>query len=114
MSATSDSSLVDLKNADLTWRQWEGANLYGADLRVANLSNSNLSNADLRYANLSGAHLSDTKFQGARYTTKAMQVKDVEGKLVSIKPTQWPEEFDPKAKGAICVDCQIHTIRVSK
>lgn len=63
------------------------ADLGGADLRGANLRGANLRSADLRGAELSGADLSGAHLRRARYTSD----------------TKWPDNFDPRAAGAILV-----------
>ncbi len=65
----------------------EGLDLSGMELRGANLHRANLSGADLTAANLSNADLSNTILVGATYTTQ----------------TEWPEDFDPEAAGAVLV-----------
>jgi uncharacterized protein YjbI with pentapeptide repeats len=75
---------LDLSGADLSF-----SNLVGVDLRGADLYG-----ADLRWANLSGANLS-----GANYNTAPFQ--DELGN--TYQPTQWPDDFDPVAAGAVDV-----------
>jgi len=89
-----------MKGASLSYDNLYGANLSGVDLRRADLRY-----AYLQGANLSGADLNGALLQGARYNTNTIQVKDVHGNTLTLKPTQWPQGFDPKAAGAICDDC---------
>jgi hypothetical protein len=70
-------------------------NLKAADLREASLIGADLRRADLREAGLNKA----------KYNKKTVQEKDMDGKLVTIEPTRWPVGFDPDARGASCVDC---------
>lgn len=51
---------ANLRDADLS-----GADLNGANLRYADLSDADLSGADLRYADLNGADLSGANLRGA-------------------------------------------------
>ena len=106
---------ADLRRADLRWSNLSEA-ILGADLTEAKLTGANLRDADLRWSNLSGANLSEanlsgadlrgvkmnnetdlrgTKLQGAKYNTKMIQEKNVQGNLVTMEPTQWPQGFDP-------------------
>jgi uncharacterized protein YjbI with pentapeptide repeats len=99
-----------LIGADLIGTQLNGADLRGADLNGADLRGADLNGADLRRSDLNGADLRRSDLRGAKlqkatYNTKVVQEKDVDGKLVTLKPTQWPQGFDPKAAGAICDDC---------
>ncbi len=119
---------ANLRNADLHREWWHKANLHGvlllkADLSEANLMSANLSRAELTKANLSRANLSGANLSGAnlhgadlhdaKYNRAEMQeldpqgkpVLDEKGQPVIIGVTQWPQGFDPKAAGAICVDC---------
>jgi len=86
---------IYLNGAILRRANLRGTDLRGTDLSGADLSGANLSGADLSGANLSGADLSGANLKGAKYNTKAISTKE---------PTQWPQGFDPKAAGAICVD----------
>lgn len=92
--------------------------LLNADLSVANLSETNLQDANLSGANLvqahlGGANLSGANLKGAKYNTKAMEGKDVygqsvtdeQGKPITVEPTYWNPDFNPRTAGAICVDC---------
>jgi uncharacterized protein YjbI with pentapeptide repeats len=60
LAARVDGLQVDLRSANLT-----GADLEGADLRYANLQGANLRGADLRYANLMGADLGGANLRRA-------------------------------------------------
>jgi len=64
-----------------------GADLSGADLRGANMFGADLFNADLSSADLRGADLSWVRLTGARYN----------------EHTQFPEGFDPVARGMVGV-----------
>jgi len=103
-----DLSGAELHGANLSEARLQGADLSGTDLskaclRNADLSDANLSEARLQGADLSGADLQGAKLQGAKYNSKPLHVKRREETL-TLKPTQWPQEFDPQSKGAICVD----------
>jgi uncharacterized protein YjbI with pentapeptide repeats len=91
---------ANLYRAFLTGADLTGAYLIDADLREADLNNGKLQGADLSDAHLSGANL-----KGTNYNMKPMQLKDTHGNPLTLEPTQWPQEFDPKTEGAICVDC---------
>jgi hypothetical protein len=124
---------ANLYGADLSGANLKEASLKNAHLINAILSGINLSLTDLSGANLSGAILKETdlsgpiglrktdlrgttmnnetvltgiKLQGVEYNTKVIQEKDGQGNPITIKPTRWPQGFDPKAKGAICIDCK--------
>ena len=108
-----DLSRAHLAAAEMFDAHLSGARLGGADLGGADLSGADLGRADLSGADLSRADLEDANLQGAKYTTKTIQVKyangqpatDSQGNPIIIYPTRWPKGFDPKAAGAICVDC---------
>jgi uncharacterized protein YjbI with pentapeptide repeats len=107
-----DATLLraNLANATLTDAILSNADLNSADLTNADLTNANLANADLGGANLnsadlSRANLSNANLHGARYNKKMIQRKDEYGTPFTTGPTQWPQGFDPKGAGAICVDC---------
>jgi len=72
------------------------AGLLSGSKPIISMSDADLSNA----TNLNTADLSR-----AEYNTKPMQVKNAQVNSVTLGPTQWPQGFDPQAKGAICVDC---------
>ncbi len=77
----------------------------GADMEGANLHDANLSDADLRGADLRGADLSGVNLKGATYNSSAMPpVKDEQGNILTVEPTQWPPGFNPASKGAIDVN----------
>lgn len=107
---------ADLSSTYLSESNMSRADLYKTNLHGAVLENTNLTGAILIDADLSGASvegtimndqtiLSGTNLQGAKYNTKPKQVKDAQGNLLTLEPTQWPQGFDPKAAGAICIDC---------
>jgi uncharacterized protein YjbI with pentapeptide repeats len=103
-----DLSSANLQGANLSYANLQDANLWGVTLEGADLTGANLQNtvlwltnlvdaeflgADLRTANLGRAHLQganlvDATLYGATYTTE----------------TVWPDDFDPKAAGAILVE----------
>ena len=118
-----DLSWTLLDQANLCGTNLCGTNLHGTSMCGANLSRANLTGTDLRGANLTrtelyGADFSNATFSDkdkvdlktdlheAKYNTKVRQEKDEQGNPVTIQPTQWPQGFDPKAHGAICVDCK--------
>jgi uncharacterized protein YjbI with pentapeptide repeats len=122
---------ADLHGADLTWADLSKANLSKvnlgcittnqfdvsvtilaqarttscADLKHANLSDTDLQGADLVGANLSRASLAGTDLKGARYNADKISLLRAFGSTAAIPATQWPPNFDPQAKGAICIDC---------
>ena len=69
------------------------ANLSGANLRKANLNEANLNGANLREADLSGANLSEASLSKANLIW-----------AIYCRHTAWPDDFDPKARGAILVE----------
>jgi uncharacterized protein YjbI with pentapeptide repeats len=75
-------------NVDLT-----GADFSAADMRKSVLRGSNLQGADLSGTDLSGAELSTANLEGANLNLARYTID-----------TSWPENFDPKAAGAILVD----------
>jgi uncharacterized protein YjbI with pentapeptide repeats len=95
---------ADLVLANLTDAKLTGADLTNAGLIVADLTGADLTGAKLFGAYLTRANLTDANLQGANYNTKMMQV-NVYGTSETVKPTQWPEGFDPVSAGASCVDC---------
>lgn len=95
-----EAPIIHLRGAYL-----KEANFKRAYLEEANFEGTYLDDADLRGADLRGAILQNAKLSGAKYNIKAIQEKDSQGNSVTIEPTQWPQGFDPKAVGAICVDC---------
>jgi uncharacterized protein YjbI with pentapeptide repeats len=105
LGGEADLREANLSGAHLSGAHLEGANLSGAHLSGARIHNAYLQGTNLTGTDLSGASLWGTNFQGAKYNKKEMQEKDEEGKLVTIKPTQWPQEFYPETEGATCVDC---------
>jgi uncharacterized protein YjbI with pentapeptide repeats len=113
-------SSADLSNANLTANMenddMSSANMRGAYLSYALLGNTkmnntdlteaNLTGADLRGANLYGAILTGANLHDAKYNTKVIPTTDEQGNPITMQPTQWPKGFNPKAAGAICVDCK--------
>ena len=98
-------SIIDLHGADLRGADLHDADLRGAFLRGADLQYADLGLAYLGYADLRGAFLRGANLHTAFYNTKTIHVKDAQGNSLTIEPTQWSQGFDPKAAGAICVDC---------
>lgn len=98
--ATITQERPDLKGVNLSHDNLYGANLKDVDLNYADLSSTYLDGADLSGADLNGAQL-----KGARYNTKTIQKQDIQGNLLMLQPTMWPQGFDPKKVGAICDDC---------
>ncbi len=122
---------ADIHGAILSWADLSGANLTKAnlgcnttnqfdvsvgilararstnctDLKHANLSDANLQSADLVGANLSRASLAGSDLKGARYNANRISLLRVGGITTAIPATQWPLNFNPRAKGAICIDC---------
>lgn len=100
------------KNA-LAGVEWAHASLWNADLKGAFLASSNLANADLVGANLKeailwGANLKDAKFRSANLVRADLQRADLNGadfyRATYSLLTQWPDDFDPVAAGALLVD----------
>ena len=89
---------ADLQEAILQGADLQGANLQEADLRGADLRGAYLGGADLRGADLSGADL-----RGARYNSQSYTITLYGYLRYLLSPTIWPEDFDPKAAGAIDV-----------
>ena len=97
-----------LEKASLYEAKLRNAHLQGANLSRVNLSRANLFKADLRGANLSETsldYLVEASLSEAKYNTKMIKEKNIQGELVILYPTQWPQGFDPEAAGASCVDC---------
>jgi uncharacterized protein YjbI with pentapeptide repeats len=62
---------------------------------------------DLRGANLQGATFERNDFSEARLEgtdLRGTKIENVEFKATFDKYTQWPEGFDPEAKGAVRMD----------
>jgi len=97
---------ADLRGAKLTDR------ICGPGIRINDQGSTDLRGADLSGADLNGAILDGADLHGTQYNAKVMQWKDKFGNLttdeqgnpITLPRTQWPEGFDPKARGAICVD----------
>lgn len=106
-----DLSYTYLSEADLSGAALLTTNLHGAILENINLAGAELNSADLSDAALEGAKMNNqtdlrgTILQGAKYNVRTIQVKNVQGNLLTLEPTQWPQGFDPIAAGAICIDC---------
>ena len=111
---------ADLSEADLCRTNLRGANMHkarlsGADLRKANLIDVDLCGADLSYANLCGADLRGADLreafiykiilEDAKYCSKSYYIEYGEY-IIRYSPTQWPDNFDPEAVGAIDVSKQ--------
>jgi predicted nucleic acid-binding Zn ribbon protein len=84
---------ANLVEAPLVMANLVGANLFETDLSRANLEGANLVGANLVRANLVAASL-----VGAKYNTEPY-----EDEFGLHQPTQWPDDFDPIAAGAIDV-----------
>ena len=72
LKSTNSCPSCDLRNANLNWTDFHGANLAGADLRKAqmvaiNLRGANVSGANFAEANLLGASLTDAIMHGASF-----------------------------------------------
>jgi uncharacterized protein YjbI with pentapeptide repeats len=101
---------ADLLEADFTGVELTNVNFQGADLRYADLTETDLSGADFNDANLTeadlrGANLSEADLHGANLSGAKYNAKPLEDEGFILKPTQWPQGFDPKVHGANCVDC---------
>lgn len=77
-----------LRHAQLGNSNLSGANLRATYLQDANFQGADLSYADLRAARLGGADFTGANLLGAKYSNS----------------TVWPDDFDPKAAGAILID----------
>lgn len=90
-------SSLNFNKEDLRDADFEGADLQGAMFLNAELHGANLSYADLRLAQLGGADLRQANLRGARlrgaYLLDAIYDRD----------TQWPDDFNPAAHGAVFV-----------
>lgn len=107
---------ANLSRADLGCAELDGGTFACTDLSGADLGCTDPSGGKKVCANLSGTYLEGAKMdnvtglrgtilQGARYNTRARQGRTSDGLLFTWRPTLWPQGFDPKAAGAICVDC---------
>src|SRR5262249_37763619 len=96
--AGSDVRGANLRGADLTRASLEGANLRNASLRAAILVDANLTGADMRVwtdfpsADLCGANRSGTHLSMRGPILKAAAYDN---------STRWPENFDPRSRGAL-------------
>jgi uncharacterized protein YjbI with pentapeptide repeats len=98
---------ANLKGANLSEANLRGADLKVADLSEAHLFAANLRGANLVYTDLTGANLSEAILDRVNLTKAKYNIKDIQKKhTLNIRPTQWPQGFDPQAHGAICVDCE--------
>lgn len=100
---------VDLSGATLSNAWLVAANLTAADLTAADLAQADLAGADMNNARLIGAQLGTAdlrgaSLRGATYNARPIAVPE-SGETVTEPPTQWPPGFDPRAAGAVCVDC---------
>ena len=116
VSLTSDNlyganlSGVTLTDADLSNTYLQGANLSGAILCGADLSRATYNTKTIQVTDVQGNTLTlgPTQWRGATYNPEPIQVKDAQGNPVkdaqgnpvTIRPTQWPQGFNPKAAGA--------------
>ena len=102
-----------LEDANLLFTKLEGANLQGAKLEEANLQGAklqgaNLEEANLLFTNLRGADLQLAILRGAKLRGADLQLAILQGaylrRATYTKETIWPDDFNPKARGAILVD----------
>jgi hypothetical protein len=101
-----------LTGADFSESDLSNASLQGCDLRTtlftnANLSNTELYETDLRGANFRGAMMAEARLQKARLEGADLREANLDGadlRATYDKSTQWPEQFDPDAAGAVQVD----------
>jgi hypothetical protein len=75
-----------------------------AVLKRAILKGADLQDANLTGANLTGANLAGADLSGARYNGKPI-ILGTGVNSVTIPRTQWPQGFNPAAKGAHCIQC---------
>jgi len=101
LPGATDSAVVcaNLSDATLTYADLEDANLIDAHLHGANLTGAELVGADL-----TGADLGHVDLSGATYNVATLRTPEPGG-TVTDRPTRWPLNFDPRAHGAVCVDC---------
>ncbi|MCB0210162.1 MAG: pentapeptide repeat-containing protein [Anaerolineae bacterium] len=92
-----------LMGADLSFANLRGADLRNADLRGANLNGTDLTGANLRETNLNNAQLNDAKLRWTDLRESSLLTADLNGAKYD-RWTRWPENFDPKKKGAILVE----------
>lgn len=101
---------AQLSGADLKWAHLERAHLEGAylegvhleeaHLEGAHLEGSYLDEAHLERAYLEGAHLEGAYLEGAILVGAHLEEARLVGTTYN-KDTKWPDNFDPKAAGAI-------------
>ena len=83
----------DFSNADLSFADLNGANLYYADLHDANLSGADLENAMLTYAYLDGANLSGADLENAGLYYAALTGADLTG--ANLNGVYWNDTICP-------------------
>ncbi len=119
----------DLSGFYLAGKDFSGAKCDGADLRGTNLSGTNLSWASFVKADLRGAKFNATMltpstslYPSADLTPGAIApggkpLGDAKLQAITLKgakydsSTEWPDDFDPSAHGAVCVDEEHHWLR---
>ena len=95
-----------LLGAQLQKTELSGANLQGTSLVAAQLQESFLIGTDLRGTRMASTSLPSPDFQGARYTDDKLPPELCSRFLQGSGgacPTQFSEDFDPKAAGMILV-----------
>lgn len=88
---------TNFQGSSLNWAQLYFANLRGANLKETNLVQTDLRNTLLKEADLTGSNLIGAKLEGCRLSGAIL--KDA----LYSKSTVWPEGFDPKSHGAMCI-----------
>jgi hypothetical protein len=86
---------ADLRGAELGRAHLRGVKMARADLRGANLTAADLRECDLRKADLSESNLLSAQLLGARLQGVILTGAVYDGS------TQWPDGFDPDARGAL-------------
>lgn len=85
---------VNLKDKDLSGRNFSKADLEKANLHGANLSNCNFEGADLEEVNLSGANLTNANFKNAdleEANLKGANIKGANFKGAELEFATWPD-----------------------
>ena len=97
---------TSLLGAQLQGAELSGANLQGAEIFAAQFQRAFLIGTDFRGTIIDNSVLSSVNFEGARYTDDKFPPelcsKFLQGNDGSC-PTQFPEDFDPRAAGMILV-----------
>ena len=93
---------ANLQGANLQFSTLYSAELTFADLRDANLKNAVLCETLLKGSNLSNADLTGSNLIDANLERSLLSGTIINNTLYS-KKTVWPEGYEPKSYGAICI-----------